>query len=102
MKREKLFELDKIVKEVLTKNEKSRVDDFVLINLVVNRINPKYNNVTIEDFLLNAKRWRLPSFESITRCRRKLQAEFPKLANKEMQEKRYDETSEYMAYAIRK
>ena len=52
------------------------------------------------EIMLNHKQYNLPSFESITRCRRKLQNDYPELANEKTKEKRLNETAEYIDYAI--
>lgn len=97
----KLSKLEPVVKKVLTEYEETRSDDFKLIYAVYRELD--FFHTTKELFceiMLNHKQYNLPSFESITRCRRKLQNDYPELANEKTKEKRLNETAEYIDYAI--
>ena len=66
-----------MVERVLKDNPQARNDDYVLIA----EIYKKYYGINFAhgflDIMLNHKRLGLPSFESITRARRKYQEEMP-------------------------
>lgn len=101
MKTKELYKLEDVVKEVLTNFEETRTDDFKLIYAVYREID--FTHTTRELFyemMMNHKEYNLPPFESITRARRKVQKKHPELANKKVQEARYNETAEYIDYAI--
>lgn len=96
-----LYKIEDIVKDVLTKFEDSRSDDFILIYRVYQQIN---ENAVVRqpfyDIMLNHKRYGLPPFESVSRARRKIQSKYPELSNKKIADKRLNKTSEYISYAI--
>lgn len=101
MKTRELYKLEDVVKYVLTNFEETRSDDFKLIYAVYRELD--FVHTTRELFyeiMMNHKEYGLPPFESITRARRKIQKNNPELANKKVQEARYNETVEYIDYAI--
>lgn len=97
----KLKNVGELVKRVLERNNLSRSDDFYLVVNVYAQIN---SDVRYKDFgyvMENHKNLKLPSFESITRARRKLQAKFPDLRGSEaMTERRYREWQDFRTYAL--
>ena len=98
-----LYKLEDVVKEVLTKYEETRKDDFKLIYCVYREINFKY--ITREPFwdvMLNHDLYKLPSFESITRSRRKIQKDIPELAEEKTKKKRLEVTADYIDYSRNK
>lgn len=98
----KLAKIEPIVKEVLEQYEDSRNDNFVLIYRVYKEINEEL--VLRELFfevMMNHKEYGLPSFEGITRARRKLMNEYPNLKPmKVVQEARKEEEIIYREYAM--
>lgn len=97
----KLSKLEPVVKKVLTEYKATRSDDFKLVYAVYRELD--FFHTTKELFceiMLNHKLYNLPPFESITRCRRKLQKDYPELANEKTKEKRLNKTAEYIDYAI--
>lgn len=97
-----IYKTEAIVKKVLKEYEDSRADDFVLIYRVYKEIN---ESAMIRELfcevMLNHKLYELPPFESISRARRKLQAQHEELrANKKIDEARLNKTIEYKNYAI--
>lgn len=97
----KLKKLETVVKHVLEEFEETRSDDFKLIYSVYRELD--FAHTTRELFyeiMMNHDLYKLPPFESITRCRRKIQKDFPELANEKAKEARLNETSEYINYAI--
>lgn len=101
MKKEKLLKIDKIVEEILRKDELARKDDCYLILEVIRRMYPFEVGKTFADVMFNAKSKGI-SFESITRARRKVQRDYPELADKKVTEVRQEETQEYVDYATEK
>lgn len=97
----KLSKLEPVVKKVLTEHKETRSDDFKLIFAVYRELN--FYHTTKELFcelMLNHELYKLPPFESVTRCRRKLQKDYPELANEKTKEKRIDATEDYIEYAL--
>ena len=95
-----LFKLEDIVKEVLENHVESRSDDFVLICRVYQKTNE--NCVIRELFIhtmLNHKEYNLPSFESITRCRRKVFEKHPELKPYSTTKKRKELEEDYKEYS---
>lgn len=97
----KFNKLEPIVKEVLEEDAMAREDDFTLLFDVYYKLNEEVMDYTFSQVMLAHKILGLPSFESITRCRRKLQATYEHLqAPKKMKDIRLNETSDYIDYAI--
>lgn len=86
---------------VLEEYEETRSDDFKLIYSVYRELD--FAHTTRELFyeiMMNHEQYNFPPFESITRCRRKIQKDCPELANEKTKEKRLNATSDYIEYAI--
>lgn len=98
MKKAKLKNLEKVVKEILENDELARKDDCYLILEVIRRIFPFEVGKTFADVMFNAKSKGI-SFESITRARRKIQRKYPELKDEETAEIRNIEQEEYREYA---
>ena len=67
--------IEPIVKELLELYPKTRDDDFYLIGSVYFMLAPEIKSKSFLDIIKNHSFYGLPSFESITRARRKVQAE---------------------------
>lgn len=97
----KLYKVEELVEKVLREHTDSRDDNFILIYRVYREINEDL--VLRELFfqvMLYHKEYKLPSFESVTRARRKLMKKFPELKpSKEVQEIRDKEEMDYFKYA---
>lgn len=90
-----------IVKVVLEEMPETREDDFLLVAEVYCKMKPDIITLPFNLVMLNHKDFKLPYFETITRARRKLQAENQSLrASEEVQDARINETREYINYAI--
>lgn len=68
----KIKKYEEIVLEALETNERTRKDDFVLYGAVLKRLGIDLRQ-SLCVFLANAKSDKIPSFETITRCRRHIQ-----------------------------
>lgn len=99
MKTKELIKISDIVKEILEKDELARKDDNYLILRVVQIMHPEEAGKAFIDVMFNAKKNKI-NFESIRRCRQKVQQEHPELKDKETAEARFEEQSEYQRFAI--
>lgn len=89
------------VKAVLTEYPDARDDDFILINRVYQKLKFDAGSTYFDELMTGHKKYHLPSFESITRARRKLQAEYPELrATKQVQAVRRYEQESFRNYAL--
>ena len=96
-----LKKVESAVKAVLIAHPDARDDDFILINRVYQRFKFDVGSTYFDTVMSNAKKYRLPSFESITRARRKLQAEYPELrASQQEQAIRRYEQETFRDYAL--
>lgn len=97
----KLYKVEDTVKEVLKEVPAARDDDFVLVAHVYYKLDPEIVGTPFNLVMLGHKELGLPYFESISRARRKLQAEYEELrATKEVEAARLNKTSDYIDYAI--
>lgn len=67
------------VKEVLETRPETRDDDMKLYSLIVHRTIGLPPNVTFYEATFNHRKYNLPSYESVTRARRKIQELEPHL-----------------------
>lgn len=90
--------IEQLVYEILLYNKNARNDDYILIAEYYYRINPDIVNLKFNYVFLAHKELNLPSFKSIERARRKVQAMYPELASnktKVLREKLKEEYKEY-------
>lgn len=95
---ESLKRLEEIVEEILRNDQLAREDDCYLILQVISKIYPYEIGKRFETVMFNAKNKGI-SFESITRCRRKLQERNPELRDEETVKKRNEKQKEYIKYS---
>lgn len=99
----RLHKLESIVEVILTEQPDTRADDMLLYVRYVGKVT---TTVPAHFYKIFAdKEYRqvfgLSTPESVGRCRRKLQADKPHLRpSQEVQDMRFNETAEYMDYAI--
>lgn len=94
----RLSKLEPVVKKVLVNAEESRKDDFILYGLVL--LNMGYDlNMKLGEFLLDAKANKVPSFASVTRCRRKIFELYPEIKDMETTEIRKQQEIECINYS---
>lgn len=65
-------------KYVLTYYPNTRSDDGLLVSKVMEKLNPSVKGLKFNFVLENRKALGLPSFETVTRARRKLQEKYPR------------------------
>lgn len=94
------FSLENIVYTVLLKNKQTRKDDFILVLEVIREYCPSLIEMKIKDIMLEHKELGLPSFESITRARRKVQKGHPELIDKDAKKIRKELQKEYKNYYV--
>ena len=87
-----------IVLRVLSEHEEARKDDFVLFSYVIDELGIPAN-FDMRTMLLNHIIFGLPSFASVTRARRKVQAEHPELKDAKAVEIRLEEQEQYREFA---
>lgn len=75
----KIKRTEDYVIEVLKRNPKARSDDFRLYGGVLKDLGIDLKSTSLYDFLLDAKQNDYPSFESVTRARRKIFENYPEL-----------------------
>lgn len=100
----KLQKLEDVILPILETNASSRNDNFELVLRVYEKVldyGDYLDTMSFRELVTNHNSLDLPSFESITRVRRKLQQMYPELKpNKEMQIIRTNATADYIEYAF--
>ena len=95
-----IIKLYDLVKKLLQEKEELRGDDDFLYCEVIKNIYPNILNLTAEQFFYKRKNYKIPSFESVSRCRRKLQEEHPELRPpKKVQEARQIQEEKFYNFA---
>ena len=86
------------VKRILENNPKTRGDDWLLILEVWKEYIS--TDISVETLLTHHIELDVPNFESIRRCRQKIQADNPHLVNEGARTIRKKEEAEYRQYAL--
>lgn len=86
------------MEEILRKDKLAREDDCYLILQVIGKLYPNEIGKKFATVMFNAKNKGI-SFESITRCRRKLQEKKPELRDEEIAKMRNRKQKEYIKYS---
>ncbi len=95
----KLIKMEDIVKPILEENEKAREDDFYLYSEVLWKLMPHVLHYSLAKALRNHKELELPSYESVSRVRRRIQEKHPELASEKVKKKRRENQEIYKEYA---
>ena len=102
----KLHTMEDVVLQVLEECPVAREDDYILYAMVCAResektvaINGEYLTKPFLDVMLGHKVYRMPNWETVTRCRRKIQEKRPDLVSPEKAKKRHKEEEVYREYA---
>ena len=69
----RLKKIEDVVLKALEENKKAREDDFILYGAVLKRLGIDLKNTSLYDFLAKAKENKMPTFETCSRARRKIQ-----------------------------
>lgn len=94
----RIKKVQKLVHNALVDNPVTRTDDFLLVLEVLR--NFVTTEMSLETVLEHHIELGVPSFESISRARRKLQAKYPELVNETAAQIRAQEEKEFRAYAV--
>lgn len=102
-----LYQTNAIVKEILEKDTKARNSDTYLYLQVLYRVGQlkgiDVNTMKVPDFLSHRSTLGFPNYETVSRSRRKLQAEHPELAgNDEVEAHRIVNEKTFRDYAKNK
>lgn len=92
-------QLEPLVLKALLSDDRCKKDDFILYLSVVEQMGVD-TNITIHSALKNHNLFKLPSFESVSRCRRKLQERDVSLKSDEAVRIREKERREFEDYAM--
>lgn len=96
----KLRNTTMVVRQVLVTVPAARNSDNILYLEVVRLINQQVLRLPLAVVLNNMKEYNLPTIETVGRCRRKLQAQFPELrADKAVEEFRSGLETEFREWA---
>lgn len=94
--------LTDLVKTILEQQPETRSSDNLLyIEVLARTSGQNVLNMPVWAFYENLREWKLPSIETVGRCRRKAQQENPHLkATAEVQGFRCDKESEFRKFAV--
>lgn len=102
----KLHTMEKIVLKVLEEYPVSREDDYVLYAFVCAEesgktalVNGEYLTKPFLEVMMSHKAYKMPNWETVTRCRRKIQEKRPDLIAPTAARKRRKEEEKYRQYA---
>lgn len=96
----KIKKTEEIVLLALTENKRARQDDFILYGAVLKRIGIDLKNTTLYDFLATARIKNIPTFETVTRCRRHIAEIRPDLTDIQIAIKREARQEDFKYYNI--
>lgn len=94
-----LNQLKDIVERILIDDEKARKDDNYLILKVIEKLHPDEVGKSFNEVMLNAKHNKI-NFESIRRCRQKVQQLYPELKDFDTATKRQKAIESYLDFAF--
>lgn len=93
-----LKKLEPVVLKALEEDEAARKNDFILYACVLKKLGLNLK-MSLETFLYLAKGWlKAPPFESVTRCRRKIQKDRPELQDVKTAFAREEQEEVYKEY----
>lgn len=95
----KLLKQEEIVKPILEQHPETRGDDFLLYAEVIKEYRPELAELSVLHFFIAHKDLYCPSYNSITRVRRRLQKKHPELLSEKAKAKRAKEETVYREYA---
>lgn len=99
-KSKELKTTNEIVKTILEQNPQSRNSDDFLYIKVCEKVNDISINLPFKQVMANRKIYGLPPFESVRRCRQKIQAAHPELAGcAEVEAQRKENEQAFREYA---
>lgn len=99
MPKSNLYNIESRVKTLLFENPLLREDDYMLFAEYVKKYNPELAALPLSEVLTNHFDCGLPSYEGITRTRRKIQAKYPELRSVNAAHGRAESQKEYFEYS---
>lgn len=96
---EQLMKTANIILKILKEDELARKDDMHLFLRVHETLMPNISNYSTKTVLDLIRRKKLPSWESMSRARRKMQEKYPELRDTETAGFRYSEEEKYREFA---
>lgn len=97
-----LYKIEGIVIEILMADSNARNSDDYLYFKVCQRLDNAVLDVKLGDWLLGFNKYDMPRFASVSRARRKVQAQFPELrATEKINKCRYERAVMFEEYAVR-
>lgn len=90
---------EKMVIEVLALCPRTRDDDYIMMAEIIRRYYPALSNIPFEKAMREHESLGVPSFESFTRVRRKVQSKVPALQSKERRNRRAKREEEFKDYS---
>jgi len=100
MTTDKLLKQEDIVKPILENYPETRDDDFLLYAEVIKQYRPELAELSVIDFFVAHRELYCPSYESLSRVRRRLQAKYPHLVSEEVRKRRSEQEQQYICYAL--
>lgn len=88
-----------MVLEVLQEVEAARSDDYILFAEIIDRFYPEVRSIPFCVALMRHNEMAVPSYESITRVRRKVQRKFPEFESERARARRERREQVYKNYA---
>jgi len=96
----RLGKIKEVVIEILETTPSARNDDMVLYALVCRKFNPQVRYGRFDFVLVNHAELSIPNFESVGRCRRRVQAQRPDLqSSEEVQKIKAERIEEFKAFS---
>lgn len=93
------FKIESIVENILTEKPTTRSNDYLLYREMCSRLCPQAGDIPLTTALEHHKSLGLPSLETVSRCRRKIQERNPDLRDPATAKVRAAEEQEYRDYA---
>ena len=95
-----IYNVEKVVENVLRQYKDTRSDDFVLIYRVFKEIDENIAvRLPFHEIMLNHKEYKLPAIASIMRARRKIYQKYPYLKPEKVTKLREAKEEEYIEYS---
>ena len=96
----KIKSTEELVLVVLKRNLKARADDFILYGGILKEMGISLRETNLYNFLATAKQNGIPSFETVTRCRRHIQELMPELKDEKTDLERSKKVKDYKEYNL--
>ena len=93
------FKIESVVADILNKLPATRSDDYLLYREICNRLCPQAGALPLSTALERHKSLGMPSWETVSRCRRKVQERNPELRDPVATKVRAEEEKQYKEYA---